>query len=836
MRQIASILLLVTAQLLTGAKFSAGQSGDPRQTSGAANSQQPGLSLTRKDEQQLQGSLKAPGVTASVNKVLLVTAPPYNAKCDGATDDQSAIQTAFNDARSNRLTIQFPAGTCKTSTIVWYGQSFFGAGQNETTILGQPGQDVFATPDSAVGLLANAYVHDLTVKVDSSVNKSAAAGGGDDTFPNRISGTAGGASNPISAANGGPPAPGGVVYGNYNGRVVGCSGSMTAGSAVFTLACGNFNQVWSGFFADQPITVSEAGPGGGTLTTTVAAVSSATTLRLAAPASTTTSAASGMIGRGIRPPWYFGNCAFAIPASSGTAMATNFNEWTFRNVFVGAANSPGTGANATCGIFEQAASNGIQFDNFNVQGLYGGIIEAPPASNANTGYFAWTPDTNSYRNVPLSWDVLPVVWYNGSHRDVQGMSIYAGNRPFLTGLWQLATPLGSSNTMYPSATFSQFYTEGWSMQSGEFERFSGVDVMTGGALDQTYAAAAYVNWMASQSTVDAQVESPLHIGGSQNTFKNVQMEPGLVSDTGFDNTIEAGIIGGDSAFERKFYVGSAPPQDPVGKLDGSFLLSGNSSTPYRSASDLMTTCRDYRFSTDRNSNSKCTNDPTGTEVSNSYFHHVGAGGFGGPFNPHWSFLMTAGPRIPLTKVFIVTQGQCEQSTSCSSVLRIYDLTNRSALLGSCNVSYGSSWTVQGGPSTAAACLVDFSAVPYGDAIAWSFNNFTGNPSAFDLAFLAFQPLNEDAVSMLRSGLFLAGRTNAVGGTPIAPGACAGGSAAVSGASSTMVVDATPAGDPGDAFLWKATVTAPGVVTVKVCNFSAGVATPRATAYNVRVLQ
>ena len=37
-------------------------------------------------------------MTGNMNHVLTVTAPPYNAKCDGSTDDATAIQAAFTDA------------------------------------------------------------------------------------------------------------------------------------------------------------------------------------------------------------------------------------------------------------------------------------------------------------------------------------------------------------------------------------------------------------------------------------------------------------------------------------------------------------------------------------------------------------------------------------------------------------------------------------------------------------------------------------------------------------------------------------------------------------------
>ena len=719
-------------------------------TAAAGLSALSGASLATSAAQGFAGPLSAPSVNASINKVLLVTAAPYNAKCDGATDDQVAIQTAFTDAMTYGETVQFPAGTCKFSTITWYGQSFFGAGTGQTNLLGEPGKDLFATPDSAVTLLANAYVHDFTMQVDSSVNRSATAGGGDNTFPNRISGTAGGASNPISAVYGGPPSPAGVTYGLYNGVLDGCYGGMNSGSAAFTLSCSQFTNIYSGFLVGQPITVTGAGVAGGTLTTTVAAVVNSTTLTLTASASTTTSTASGTIGNGIKPPWYFGNCGFAIPASSGTAMSTNFNGWSFRNVFILGVNSPGTGANATCGIFEQSASNGINFDNFNVQGLYGGIIEAPPATNPNTGYFAWTPDTSTYRNVQLSWDVLPVVWYNGTHRDVHSMSIYAGNRPFLTGIWQIASPLGTSNTVYPSATFSQFYNEGWMMQSGEFERFSGVDLIAGGNLDQTVAVAAYINWLASASTTDVQTSTPIHVAGNDNTLKNTGLGlAAYVTNSGAENKIQ---LEGNDAYSIRENYANLPIQDPVGKIDNGFLATGSTQTPFVSAADLISTCADYRFANGGAASASCVQDPAGTEVTKSYIHAVGTAPFGDGLIAAYVPLWVLGQRVPLTKVYIVTQGKCEGTSSCSATITFTDVT-ASTTLGTCVVTYGSSWTIQGGPGLSPSCLLNLTSATAGDVVSWNTSTWSGGGlTAVDMSFLAYMPYVNDILSEVQTGM------------------------------------------------------------------------------------
>ncbi|WP_186260354.1 hypothetical protein [Burkholderia gladioli] len=81
---------------------------------------------------------------------------------------------------------------------------------------------------------------------------------------------------------------------------------------------------------------------------------------------------------------------------------------------------------------------------------------------------------------------------------------------------------------------------------------------------------------------------------------------------------------------------------------------------------------------------------------------------------------------------------------------------------------------------------------------------------------------------------LAGTSSSIGGSALAAGACASGTVTVTGATTSMVAQASPVTYPGDGNVWSAYVSGANTVTIKVCAVVAG--TPTASTYNVRVLQ
>lgn len=81
---------------------------------------------------------------------------------------------------------------------------------------------------------------------------------------------------------------------------------------------------------------------------------------------------------------------------------------------------------------------------------------------------------------------------------------------------------------------------------------------------------------------------------------------------------------------------------------------------------------------------------------------------------------------------------------------------------------------------------------------------------------------------------LTGTTGSIGGGLLAAGACASGTVAVTGSTTTMTVAVSPNTYPGDGTDFAGYVSTNGTVTVKVCALVA--VTPTSSTYNVRVIQ
>jgi hypothetical protein len=108
---------------------------------------------------------------------------------------------------------------------------------------------------------------------------------------------------------------------------------------------------------------------------------------------------------------------------------------------------------------------------------------------------------------------------------------------------------------------------------------------------------------------------------------------------------------------------------------------------------------------------------------------------------------------------------------------------------------------------------------------------TGVTSGHPVCYIGTAGQTQDCGVALPSAP-LSGTTGNIGGSALTVGQCASGAATVTGATTSMVVQASPQAYPGDGFNWLAYVSASNTVRVKVCAIVAG--TPVAAAYNVRV--
>ncbi|NRA97795.1 MAG: hypothetical protein HRU14_16485, partial [Planctomycetes bacterium] len=142
------------------------------ETASFSDCAQPSCAIAEIPEFVIPMPVDRPRMNTKLPGMLDVTAPPYNAKGDGETDDTVAIQAAFDDAAIgdegpdslSGKAIYFPAGTYKISDPLYYvhreapvqpsdlkfgwgelGGWIAGAGSEETFIVQEEDESVFAT-------------------------------------------------------------------------------------------------------------------------------------------------------------------------------------------------------------------------------------------------------------------------------------------------------------------------------------------------------------------------------------------------------------------------------------------------------------------------------------------------------------------------------------------------------------------------------------------------------------------------------------------------------------------------------------------------------------------
>lgn len=707
------------------------------------------------------GNITAPSMAATLNRVVSPLAPPYNAKCDGVTDDQTALQLAFNTVLSTNAQIQFPAGTCLTSTIVWKGQSFFGAGKGITIIKGKPGQDVFQVPDNhSFNFPQGTTVHDLNVLVDTSINKAATAGGGDNTFPNRIAGLQSGGAAwavPIVPGNaligGGGCAQGATILaGSLSSVSITCT---STGIGSLSYAIGLLDPA---LVLGAPITINGAGAAGGTYTGTISAITNGCTgaatctITISPAALTPVTNAKGNMLAAQTPPWYIGNAGFAFQCSNGSSCSGNVAALNMYNVQIDETGNTSLHAGHSAAIFTQQPMYSSHFEKVQIDAFYGGYVEAaPPTGPVGTG------DTSSFKDMDFFHSVIPFVLYNGSDRAFSNINLYA-EYPLEAGLYQLA---GSSSG--GGWTFNGIYSEGNWSQSGEIGRLMGNPIIHGANIFNGYPGNAWIEWLATGGKVDGQFGFGIKVDGNMNEFINTTLTTAGIADNGYGNNFENKFYGSAAFWGRRYNASPIPPRSGLGTMDASFLLSGNASTPYLNENDFFTTCADWSFSynpTATGTPGTCVPDPNGTEITRRYYQspasaptqnfdlRLGSTAYQNAWvgqsrtvgvsnqiaNGGWSIA------IPKTKILVSVNAQCVGAPTCTARGYIKDIQANTNILPLQNISFTNSWTTQ-------SWIADFSTGTTGDVVAPLIDSWAGTGlTAYQIAWIAMIPLRTDLFS------------------------------------------------------------------------------------------
>ncbi len=711
------------------------------------------------------GNVAALATLSSVNKVISVIAPPYNAKCDGVTDDQTALQAALEAGYALQYPVQLPPGVCKTSTLTYKCQVIKGAGKAQTTLLGaSAGQDVLLAATGLSIWSCATTISDMTIKVDTSVDKSNTAyGGGDNTFSERLTGTAGGPSSApitLAATDGGPINVGPAVF--PTGATISLSTPTTL-TASGVAANVRFDVMAPFLIIGKPITVNGAGPSGGNLTTTVSAVVNSTTITLAAPASTAVTNAGFSFGSGIQSPIAIGGCGIAFPEYAYTVPnALALSGTTVRNVLFTQTNATKWGSGHGCGMLLQSNNYNNHYDNLDFTQLWCGMCEAPPAYSP-TVYSDRTPDTTTYGTMNFWQDYLPLIIYNGANRTADSLFLYS-EYPFEAGVFQLGAPLGYASSDPGSIDVKQLYWEQTAYNTGETSRWKGSKNHFG-TVETGYGNATATYMGDNGDGKFFQSINPLAISGNGNTFTG--MFANNITDKGNDNDfICAGY--GNHPVPRKWHCGPVAPREPVGRLTNSFIQTGNAANPFRNSDDLLFTCQDWLNSVAplNAAGSLCTPDGTGSEITHSYLALTMTNG--GPYNFYGvntpNSLGIIGQRVPYMTLNMYSLGRCVGTASCTGSIEVRDIPLSGAtntVLATCAVTYTSAaWTQQG------PCSVNIAAGTVGDTIAFRNNAFSNSPTEVDIAYVGFQ-----VPPVLPSGIALV--SPAMSGTPTAPTAAPG---------------------------------------------------------------
>jgi hypothetical protein len=471
------------------------------------------------------------------------------------------------------------------------------------------------------------------------------------------------------------------------------------------------------------------------------------TVRVDNAIATSVSATTGTWLTAQTPPWYFGNAGIAMPCSGGGACnGVGFS--VIRNVNFDQVANGYIGRSHTTGIFTQAQMYGDSFENLVFTQLYGGYIEVqPPAGNLSTA------DTMSFKDISFYNENFPIMTYNGNDRVINGMNIYQelllSEGPFFFSRQQALSG-------YLNWAINSFYIEGGASTNGEWARFQGGPFhMRAASFGGGNPAGSYIEFTGGGSSLwEGGIGGALHIDGSNmNTFRNTGILPGsgLIVDNGHGNIFETQYVAGVRQYlGRRVYAGTKPARKPVGEMDGSAIVGGSATTPYYSASDLMTTCSDWAFAYYPGTTAgSCVSDPSGTELPHGYFESAtptpgfdivnaspGGGWAGGP--------RLFGGHAPLQKVRVYVTGRCVGAGCAATTLATYRDSPTSTEFGRATLNFTSSWSTQSFPADASNGVA-------GNIPNVTMTGWTNTGTAYDIAMITIQPIPTDTINVTYLG-------------------------------------------------------------------------------------
>lgn len=725
----------------------------------------------------------------------------FGAKGDCMTDDHDSIMAA--QASALRFTppaaLYFPkpSGSCYlTSTIQWAGVSLLGqpAGQGFSagdgpeqfgvTLKSKPGQDILHGQDPTTETFVwnrSWSIRDISFMTDGSQSSS---------FPHR-----------------------------WPGRWFDDT-HTTSGSSIITSHDGEFSCGDVG----QAIQINGAGDNGSNLVTTIQSVSPCwagagnawQVIAIATKASrSVTNAHTYVSVLGLSVTARIGNCGIAFDDNDG-----NPTNWANPKQKIGNAGSEmidvsflstGTSSN-TCGFYTQGVWGPYQFTARNVNFTWGtyGVVEGTAELNSKH-----QSSGNDFEIWDHNWfyqEKYPWITYNGGSNVLENTQLATQSGPQILQVGNLAYD-ATSNWRINIPQFELVNTS-----TGYGLRIEGnnhvlIDTSLNGPQMTSYINTSQLTCIACTSW-----GKNLVVGGSGNTFQFTGALDSLtVSDVGRGNR----FLGSYSANPFRAMPNAYPQtmfpykgeSQVVGRVTADALLDGYSDLEYNH-DDLLFWPQDFMIN-------------PGTSYSTYYKSDSSS-----PSGANWTFTPdfmvsnfsqfaypTTQNRLVLGTNFPQARAKVSYSAKCPAGVNslLFSIVAGAAVVASdtqrCTTTYQ---TYSFG--------ADFSSYPPGTSLGFK------NTGSTDL-IISWAAIIPNSGSMPLSGI-----TPEIGGSALAAGECVSATVSIAGATSSMVVAASPSANrsPGSGYVWQGYVSSPGMVTVEVCALLGG--RPTSTKYNIRVIR